>query len=325
MKVLTIGDPHFKVNNLDEVSIFINKIVNLIKKLQPDLTVVLGDVFHTHEKKHVLVEKAVTKFLKHIVKYSLVYLIVGNHDMINCQQFLTANHSFTAYKYWEGLVICDKPKKLVLKDKTFIFVPYVPTGRFIEALDTLETDWRSADCIFAHQEIYNCRFNPVLTSEHGDKWKKKYPLLISGHIHDEQWVGKNVYYPGSCMQHGYSENADKIVALITFEEDFEIERIDLGLSKKRIVYIDISDIEKLKELKDKSNTKVVIKGEPESIKSTRKRKDYSDLTDGLKISFIPKDIVTKTVEKKSMLTILKDIIVDDDESVKTALEVLLEK
>ena len=232
MSVLAIGDPHFMLSNLDNTHEYTKKIVKIIKQKNPDIVVVLGDLFHTHEKKHLLVENEVTFFLSNLVKHSTVYLIVGNHDMINSQQFLTKNHAFTPYKKWDNLIICDRPKEEIINDKRYIFVPFVPPGRFFEALDHIE-DWKSADCIFAHQEIYGCKFNPTMVSEHGDKWEPSFPMLISGHIHEEQWVDTNVYYPGSSMQHGFAECQDKIIILAKFENKIpEIERFNLGLRKK---------------------------------------------------------------------------------------------
>lgn len=334
MKILCIGDPHFMLSNLDQIKEYTKKIVSIIKKDRPDIVVVLGDLFHTHEKKHILVEKEVTYFLKYLVKYSEIYLIVGNHDMINSQQFLTQNHAFTPYKNWESLTVCDRVKAVEIKGKTFVFVPFTPPGRFIEALDTYP-EWRSADCIFAHQEIRGCRFNPTMVSEDGDIWEDDYPMLISGHIHDEQWVGNNVYYPGSSMQHGFSENCEKTIAMaeITDDTDMDITRYNLGLRKKRIVYIDIEDInsentkEKLEKYTD-DDIKLVIKGTPEEIKTLRKGSDYKTMSDNqnMKISFLTKDIdVRRDSRKKSLLEILKDLVDDEPENVKDALKILLEK
>jgi DNA repair exonuclease SbcCD nuclease subunit len=325
MSVLTIGDPHFMLANLDETREYTKKIVSIIKDKNPDIVVVLGDLFHTHEKKHILVEREVTVFLSNLVKYATVYLIVGNHDMINSQQFLTKNHAFTPYRKWDNLIVCDRPKEATINDKKYIFVPFVPPGRFFDALNEIE-DWKSADCIFAHQEIYGCKFNPTMVSEHGDKWSSKYPMLISGHIHEEQWVKKNVYYPGSSMQHGFAETQDKIIALAEFKEKIpNIERFTLGLRRKRVVYIDIKDLEKIEsELDTSDNIKLVIKGTPEEIKTVRKRKDYHDLVGKVKVSFIPKEIqIDRNIQKKSVIQILKELVTDEPDNVKDALEILL--
>lgn len=344
MKVLLIGDPHFMISNINETRRYTKKIVALIKSEEPRFIVVLGDVFHTHEKKHILVEKEVTHFLKSISDLVKTYLLVGNHDMINSQQFLTTNHAFTAYRYWENLVICEKPVYMKLDDKQFIFTPFVPPGRLIEALETLISnhDVRSSnehlnteqitrdtytkvDCIFAHQEIYGCRFNPTTLSEDGDRWLETNPMLISGHIHDEQWVGDNVYYPGSSMQHGFSESGEKIVAIADFGEKISFERFDLGMRRKRIMYVNVEDLANI-TIPENENIKLVIKGTAEEIKTIRKREDYHELTDKVKVSFIPKEIsIKRDSRKKSVIEILKDLVNDEPENVKAALGLLLGK
>lgn len=146
-----------------------------------------------------------------------------------------------------------------IKDQKFVFCPFVPNGRFEDALNTITIDkvnstantiirkasqWKDATCIFAHQEFFGCRFNPV----QGDVWSEDNPLIVSGHIHAEQRLQSNVYYPGSSMQHGFSETEDKIVANLTFTkgEPFGLKRVDLGLPKRKTVYIDVQNADSYK-------------------------------------------------------------------------------
>ncbi len=41
----------------------------------------------------------------------------------------------------------------------------------------------------------------AIESIEGDKWDHSFPLVISGHIHSEQRPQKNIFYPGSVIQH----------------------------------------------------------------------------------------------------------------------------
>jgi len=50
MKIIAIGDPHIKSDNINEFSIFENKLHDLMDMEVPDIVVILGDVLHHHEK-----------------------------------------------------------------------------------------------------------------------------------------------------------------------------------------------------------------------------------------------------------------------------------
>ena len=52
VKVLFIGDPHIQISNLQEVELFMEKIINLATEKQPDLIVIAGDLLHDHERIH---------------------------------------------------------------------------------------------------------------------------------------------------------------------------------------------------------------------------------------------------------------------------------
>jgi len=54
IKVLTIGDPHFKVGNIVETDEMVDKLIKIVEHIKPKFIVVLGDILHTHEKIHVV-------------------------------------------------------------------------------------------------------------------------------------------------------------------------------------------------------------------------------------------------------------------------------
>jgi DNA repair exonuclease SbcCD nuclease subunit len=212
-RILCIGDPHFRVENITEVEEFIAKLIPLIEDRKPDFIVVLGDLLHTHERVHTIALNKAYDFINQLRKLAKTFVIVGNHDYIQNQQFLTENHWMNGMKEWENVVIVDK----VLEFEDFVFCPYVPPGRFEEALDTLSGyDWRQSSCIFAHQEFYGCKMGAIISVD-GDKWGESFPVVVSGHIHSKQQPQKNVYYTGSAMQHAFGESEENIIAVFDFQ------------------------------------------------------------------------------------------------------------
>jgi len=128
-KFLVIGDPHFKTSNLPDTDDFINKTIDLAAKESPDFIIILGDVLHEHERLHTIPLNKAYEFIKAMSEAAPTYVMVGNHDLINNQQFLTENHWMNGMKEWDNVTIVDVPIVLNHNDAQFIFCPYVPNGR----------------------------------------------------------------------------------------------------------------------------------------------------------------------------------------------------
>jgi len=294
IKILFIGDPHFQINNLTEVDLFLVKITTLAKEKQPDIIIIAGDLLHTHERLHTIALNKAYDLVNIMREISPTYVLVGNHDYIQNQQFLTENHWMNAMKEWNNVVIVDKVLSLNIQNQKFIFVPYVPPGRFEDALETLGESWQDANCIFAHQEFYGCKMGAIVSVE-GDKWSLDLPLVISGHIHSRQKPQENIYYSGSAMQHAFGESEKNIIAHITFfDKEYELEEINLNLPRKKIIYMNVEDIEDYKHKITDDQIKLTLTGNYEQFKALKKTKEYKNILDtGVKVVFKPKKIQQK--------------------------------
>ena len=272
IRIFVIGDPHFKINNIEETNEMCTKILQKLQELQPHAVVCLGDVLDRHETIHVgPLLRSIQFFQKIASKYPL-YVIIGNHDRPSNNVFMTDEHPFTALKLWKNTVVVDKVYVERIQGKDFLFVPYVPNGRFMEAISMClgdNPDLSSYPCIFAHQEFKGAKMGAVVSTS-GDDWDEENPLVISGHIHDFDKLGKNIIYTGTPIQHSFGDRDDKAVFLFTFSpKDYQYEKIDLGLPKKKIVKINFSEIELLKKLDPRSQYKIVIAGTPEELKTIK--------------------------------------------------------
>lgn len=238
----------------------------------------------------------------------------GNHMFLlsdgtvvhNCnnQQFLSTEHWMNPMKEWGGVQIVDTVYHRDIKGYHLVFCPYVYPGRFQEALNTDPRDWKSADCIFAHQEFYGCKMGAIVSVE-GDQWDAKFPKVISGHIHSKQSIGSNVYYCGSSMQHAFGESEKNVIPILRFSSStgYELEEIDLALPRKRIVYTDVQNIDDVKipeVLPDGTGDKVkiTISGVYDEFKAFKKTKKYRELVKtGTKVVFKPKKVTNEEKEK----------------------------
>lgn len=312
---LAIGDPHFKVANVRETDEMVAKIVALAKSRQPTFIVVLGDVLDRHETIHVSPLERATDFLRQLRAIAPLYVLIGNHDRPNNSNFLTSEHPFNALKDWPNTTVVDRVVSGTIQNRTFIWVPYVPPGRFMEALNTLApvdvttsleqltlndatpAVLRGVTALFAHQEFRGAKMGAIVSPD-GDEWPLSYPLVISGHIHDYDELQPNLFYTGTPMQHAFGDHDDKTISWITWPDPetiaFTHERIDLDLTKKILVSLSCTEIATYVPPPNRQ-IKVILTGTSAEIKATMKLAQIKTLTAaGVKISpkALPSDPAT---------------------------------
>ena len=319
MKILCIGDIHYRNASVIENDLLSKKIKEQIKKTSPDLVVFLGDLLHNHGTTYVQPFNQVTDLLYDVGQLCETMVIVGNHDYINNSQFLTSNHFLTPFKRFQGVTVVDT----VIKRGDFIFAPYVPPDRLVEALNTVE-DWKSAKAIFCHQDFYGVELNGI-KMEHGDKWPETFPLVISGHIHEHQWLQKNICYVGTPYMTTFAETDEKAISLFEFAEKMTHTRIDVGMPKKLTVTL---PVEQAKEFKVPTNTHVrlVVEGESSELTAFRKTQPYTKLIDkNVKVVLSPTNKQKETIQvtKKTYLELLKEMVGTDEELMTVFNEVLV--
>lgn len=299
VSILVIGDTHFKPKNIEEGDELIAKCVEVAANLNPTKIVLLGDILDTHEVAKNGPWKQACRFIDELSQITEVYVIMGNHDLINQKQFLTDNHFFNPLKKWPNVFIVDTPMAVDIGKGKIVLCPYVFPGRFEEALDCMinlggceeDFDWRTdALCVMAHQEILSVVYGGKASTK-GDPWSPEYPPLLCGHIHDPFQIGDNVFYPGSSRQVDSNEPPDKRIWNITFDEnnELEIDKIDLGLKGIKEISLDYENLEEFDfGLTKKYYIKLKLKGLPEQFKIFRKSKIHAKMIlHKVKISFDP--------------------------------------
>lgn len=298
VKVIAIGDPHIKTDNIKEVDLFIERLIDLITERKPNFVVVLGDILHTHERLHTDALNKAYEMITKLKEICFTVVLVGNHDMVNNSIFLTDDHWMNGMKEWDNVKIVDKPWSYECEGKTFVMAPYVFPGRFEECLNRVE-DWKLVDGIFAHQEFKGCKMGAIV-SEVGDDWDLDYPFVISGHIHSNQRIQENVYYPGSAMQHAFGESTKNIIPVLEWDDDGipNLEEVDLKLPRKHIVYVGVEDVDSYKPPENTDDKiRLTVKGNYNSFKTLQKTKKYKELVKkGVKIVFKPQEVKLDKVE-----------------------------
>jgi DNA repair exonuclease SbcCD nuclease subunit len=203
MKVLFVGDPHLKINRFELSKSFLKWLNSTIQELKPDVVVNLGDSFDTHS---VLRSEIMTEFMNHVysvLKLNIPYIyLVGNHDL-----YKPSDNKYHALSHLVGRIdnfyIIDKTQDLF--DMTF--VPYLHNPA-IFPLKTL-------DICVAHQTFKGADYGNITTQDGVDSEAVSASIIISGHIHKKQDLGK-VIYPGSPFSQGVND-INQIKGLMLFD------------------------------------------------------------------------------------------------------------
>jgi len=292
LKILVIGDPHFKINNVRETEMMVEKILFHAKQVKPDLIVNLGDTLDRHESIHVDPNYRAVNFMRELKNIAHTILIIGNHDRPNNSVFLTDEHPFIAMNEWRNLTVVDKVVVEHHKGYKILCVPYVPVGRFKEALDSNpEALSPLPDIVFSHQEYKGAKMGAIV-SEHGDEWSLDMPYNISGHVHDYDQLQENLLYLGTPIQHAFGDKDHKCILLVTLNPDKNItmDKIYLDVANKIVLKVNVQEAvniqSKIDELKKKGNEiKVVVEGTTTEISSIIKREELKNLSQGIKLVY----------------------------------------
>ena len=166
MKILVLGDPHFKEENLWWLQFTCEEIIEKIKEEKPDLCVCLGDTLDKHKNILMQPQHLAVDFFFKISQLCHLVILIGNHDRINKYDFLTDVHPFYALTKTPNITVAGQT--IFDKERNLVYVPYVHPGRFLEALATvINIDEIKPKFIFAHQEFWGSNYNGKEFSKEG--------------------------------------------------------------------------------------------------------------------------------------------------------------
>ena len=231
-------------------------------------------------------------------------------------------------KEYNNLTIVDNIHTVVRNNIKFTLCPYVPDEKFRFAMDTRKGEWEDSRCIFAHQLFGGAKMGAIV-AENAEKWDEKLPPVVSGHIHDKQQVQSNIIYTGSSLQHAFGESADKTLLLVTLhlDEPLEFKEIDLQLPKKKILYMEMDELEDfdINTLEPGTEYKLTVDGSYEEFEAFKKTVKYKTISKRAKVIFKHKrsfiqekkervnDIKEKKEPQKSFKEILEELVTKEED------------
>lgn len=236
MRVLTIGDPHFKKDNEECTDILLKETLRVIEEERPDYVVVLGDIMHDHSRTTINMFNRAIEYLFKIAESmpaGKTKVLIGNHDRTNNSVGEGDDHFFKNFK--DRLGGPDFVDRVRVEDD-MIFAPYVPPGQLIQLFEEYGVDPNECIGAFLHQELEGCKVG-IERSKVGDEWDPYWCAAISGHIHDYENYNGNIYYVGTPYQISFGDRNRKTISLydLSMGEEGPItreKRIDLDIPSK---------------------------------------------------------------------------------------------
>jgi DNA repair exonuclease SbcCD nuclease subunit len=351
-----IGDPHISDRHINLSKEAIENTIKLVK-LRPDVdfVVVMGDVLDKHNKIEQSLQYLAHDWVKRLAEIKPTFVLIGNHDREHDKKFRSRVHPFMGLEDWkipkkdkDGNVMRDKDGNVIMISRltivfeptvrrlhgaAILFMPFVVPGSFVPTVDKYLNlahkkgviseikSIKDFDLIFAHQEFKGAPYGP-LTSQRGDEWPLKNPMVVSGHIHTRVFLQENIYYTGSLYPTNISESYDKGIITASYQiEDrkFHIsEIVRVVMEHKRLYRVDATNMDSILEMVNlnRPDVRYVVKGTAEQISVVKARaKDcnvkivYDVVIQSRTSSCLGYDqILSKKVTSMSMRSLLEKIV-----------------
>lgn len=191
MKIMLIGDPHVKKDNIEESDRLMAWILEEALITKVDFVMFLGDQYNDFASIRV---EVMTFWREWLDKFSVAGIttlaIDGNHDM-------STDCAYSAMKAHQGQVRCTDRGPLNFAANLWMLPFYRNNDDFLNALNEISSKGVNAT-VFCHQEVDGAVFENGFYAPHGVKIED-IPAditLISGHIHKKQEFGP-IWYPGT--------------------------------------------------------------------------------------------------------------------------------
>jgi DNA repair exonuclease SbcCD nuclease subunit len=193
MRILRVGDPHVKPNNLKESEALFNFVLSKAQELKIDRIEILGDLADTHSILRLEVLEFWQKWFRKLEKSRIeTYVLVGNHDVGG--DYSNDFSWLNVFKYLNYVKIINEPYSSGL----YGYLPYIHDNqKFVEEANELAN--QGATVLVCHPNFEGAVYDngsPILSGVSDDSLSLNFLHLIGGHIHTELEMGR-IWYTGN--------------------------------------------------------------------------------------------------------------------------------
>lgn len=198
---LIVGDLHAMPSNMEDTGLILDRVREIVESYDGlENVVFLGDIFHTHsvvrqEVAHFVKQKIIAiSEAKPAAKRIRVFLMAGNHDGHSPHSVKLNSVRLVFDEVKGGIIIVDNEDEICWEaaEDGFSLVPFIGNNdKFVSLVQ------KSAPILFCHNTILGAHYeNKHLAVGGIDQELLPQELLICGHIHMEQTVGR-AWFPGT--------------------------------------------------------------------------------------------------------------------------------
>lgn len=225
-----ISDLHFNLQNLRVATQCLYKAINVAEQLQIPL-VIAGD---TNDTKGSLRAEIVNCLIEILSSTKiLVYVIVGNHDLINEKG---EEHSLNFLKPYA--VVIDEPKWDHYSN--FFMIPYQSDkDKLVEILKTVPNDIITV----MHQGFLGAHMGEYIKDTSSiDTARVAHLKVFSGHYHTHQTIGTITYF-GTAYTTSFSEASDPKKGFLVVNSDGSYDKVYTKVRKHIITDLQVDEID----------------------------------------------------------------------------------
>ena len=246
-------DWHLKRDNIDAIKDLIDQQCQLAKKESVEYLICLGDVFDSRKAQELTVLTAFREILNNIQSYNLKMLTIsGNHDK---SDYTSYNSYLDSFAFHPAMVYFRGYNQYSIGDVKLHFMPFFDESVWKERLNYTLSDKKNI--LLTHIAVTGSKNNDGTLQETPVKVSdfKDFDLVLSGHFHDRQIIGKNFIHAQSIQQNNYGEDNKKGFSILYNDCTISFVKSKFKEYKRYTFDIDKSTKKELDELiKEHSNS-----------------------------------------------------------------------
>ena len=198
----------------------LDEIRSKIKKYEPDVFVVTGDLFDNRTPKEEERNLILSTLSKILIDFPKMYVLIleGNHDW-NTQETSMLESVREGYLPVGSriVVVRDKPQVVKIKGSNFICVPCTQSqtkGSVKKLIKKLHKGLKGDTYVCMHECFKSFAENGMEVGTESLPKLKFVKCWMLGDIHKHQFLSKNAWYAGSPLQINFGENSAKGIVYV---------------------------------------------------------------------------------------------------------------
>ena len=207
-KIAITSDLHFGVpGRLTDILWACRVTREYCRTVGVDTVFVLGDLFHDRRSLDIEVLSHVSKFLKETAEeYHQKWIVFpGNHDM-----FLRHSWEINSLtSLCKHLTVIEDVKIVQVDNTRFWILPFIAYEKsYMRVLQAIKPHIQQGDNLLTHIGICGATMNTCFLLQNWNVInfeKFAFNKIYTGHFHNKQQIGENVWYPGSPIPFKFDE------------------------------------------------------------------------------------------------------------------------